>query len=100
MAASKKEYQVSVSKSDIVSRVAEETGHTKTLVSAVVDATITQIGQALVEGEDVRLHAFGTFAVKETKARQARNPMTGDIVDVPAGRKVSFKPSSELKKVI
>ncbi len=91
---------MSVSKSDIVDRVSEETGISKAIVSNIVNKAFDQVSAALASSVDVKVHNFGTFAVKPTKAREARNPSTGAVIEVPAGHKVSFKPSSELKKAV
>lgn len=48
-------------------------------------------------GEKVQIKGFGTFEVKATKARTARNPKTGDEVPVPAGTRFSFKPAKAKK---
>ncbi len=51
-------------------------------------------------GEDVSLPGFGKFSVKETAARKGRNPATGEEIEIPAGRKVVFKPSQGLKEAL
>ena len=66
------------------------------LVNAVFDA----LTAALKRGDDVRLPAFGVFDVKETAARTARNPQTGEEVQVPAGKKARFKPAKALKDAL
>ncbi|WPE19880.1 HU family DNA-binding protein [Shinella zoogloeoides] len=91
---------MSITKSEIADRVAEVTGSTKKLAAEIVGATFDQITSALASGSDVRIPGFGQFVVKGTKARKARNPRTGEQVDVPAGLKVSFKPAAELKKAV
>ena len=55
---------------------------------------------ALKRGEDIRLPAFGVFDVKDTAARTARNPQTGEEVAVAAGRKVRFKAGKALKDAL
>lgn len=62
-------------------------------VWAVVDAVTNTLTRRLRAGDDVRLFSFGTFSVKETAARDGRNPKTGEKIAIPAGRRVAFKPS-------
>lgn len=91
---------MSVSKSDIIDRVSEETGVSKVVVSNIISKAFDQVASAIASVGDVKIHGFGNFVVKSTKERQARNPATGASITVPAGRKVSFKPSSDLKKAV
>lgn len=51
---------------------------------------------ALTSGDDVRIHGFGSFTLKERAARTGRNPRTGESVKVPARRVVRFVPSTTL----
>jgi nucleoid DNA-binding protein len=60
------------------------------------DALIDTIAAALQRGESVQLKGFGTFAVVETKPRTGRNPRTGKPIEIPARRRVRFKPSGSL----
>ncbi len=58
---------------------------------------LSNIGQALVEGDKVELRGFGSFKVKSRRSRVARNPRTGASVMVPAKQVPYFKSSNELK---
>ena len=51
-------------------------------------------------GETVRISGLGTFETADTAARTARNPSTGEAVDVPASKRVSFKASKPLKDAV
>jgi len=64
--------------------------------SDVIDAIVTQLKK---EG-GFTLPSFGTFTVKKTKARKARNPRTGEPVKVKAGKTVRFKASPNLKNAV
>lgn len=86
-----------ITKSDIVSSVAQSTGATKTQAETFVNATIEAISASLIKKDDVRLHGFGTFSAKATPARKGRNPSTGESIDVAASVKVGFKVASDLK---
>jgi integration host factor subunit beta len=63
----------------------------------VVNMIIENICKALSEGDKVELRGFGSFKVKSRNPRKARNPRTGESVDVPAKLVPFFKASNELK---
>ncbi|HEX5321816.1 MAG TPA: HU family DNA-binding protein [Stellaceae bacterium] len=63
---------------------------------AAADALFATVAEALRRGERIEIRGFGTFSVNETKARNGRNPRTGQPVKIPAGRRVRFKPSKTL----
>lgn len=84
-------------KSDLIARVATSLGVTQASVKAVVDALINSIGLDLAGGQKVQIAGLGTFEKKATAARVGRNPRTGEPVSIPAGSKLAFKASSELK---
>lgn len=85
------------SKADLVSHISTLTGEPAANVKPIVDAVFNGMANALIVGVDVKVAGFGTFAVKATKARVGRNPKTGEAIAIPAGKKVTFKPSPELK---
>lgn len=91
---------MSVSKSDVIDQVSKETGIAKATVSNIIGKAFDHISGALADVGEVKIHGFGNFLVKTTKEREGRNPATGEPVTIAAGKKVSFKPSSDLKKVI
>ena len=70
---------------------------TKVQVSQVVDAMIEAMTMALAKGGKVEIRGFGNFRVKQRESRKARNPMTGEMVEVPAKRVPYFKAGKELK---
>lgn len=55
------------------------------------------IADALAAGESVAIQGFGTFKLADVKARKGRNPKTGETIEIPAHRKVTFHPSPALK---
>lgn len=86
-----------MNKTELIDAVAGATGETKTLVSDTVDAILDQITKALQRGDRVQLTGFGTFEVRRRKARQARNPQTGQPIHVPAQNTPAFKAGKTLK---
>jgi DNA-binding protein HU-beta len=85
-----------MTKQQLIEAVANTSEHPKKEVEAVLDSILTEIGQALRSGQRVDLRSFGSFAVKEKKARQGRNPNTGETIEIAARNAVAFKPSKEL----
>lgn len=86
-----------MTKAELVKFVAGKTNVAQIGAVDTVDAVIEGISTALASGDNVMLKGFGAFKVKETKARTGRNPKTGEMVQIPAGKKVSFTVSKELK---
>jgi integration host factor beta subunit len=89
-----------MTKADLVDRVTAATGLTKRDVAIVVDRFVEAVGAALAEGNHIEIRGFGSFKVKSRRARVARNPRTGDTVQVPEKVVPYFKVSKELKKII
>ena len=89
-----------MTKADIVELVAEKSGNTVKDVKAVVEQFLEEVKNYLVEGNYLEIRGFGTFKVKNHKAKKARNPKTGQEVVVPARKKAVFKVSRELNKML
>lgn len=85
-----------MTKQQIIDAVATATERPKAEVETVVDSVLGEIGKALRFGERVDLRGFGSFTVKDKKARQGRNPKTGETIQIAARRAAAFKPSKEL----
>ena len=84
-------------KTNIIDAVAKKTGLKKKDVEASVNAFIDVIGEAIAQKEKVQLVGFGTFEVKERAARTARNPRTGETIDVGPSNHISFAAGKSLK---
>lgn len=89
-----------MNKTDLVNVVASETQISKKEVEAVVSATLGAITSALKAGDKVQLIGFGTFEVKETAAREGRNPATGEAIQIAASKKPAFSASKVLKEEV
>ena len=87
-------------KSDLVGVVAQKTGLSKKDVTAVVDASIEAIEEALKEGNKVSFIGFGSFEVVKRAPRVARVPGTDKEVKIPASKSVKFKVGKKLKEVV
>ncbi len=89
-----------MNKEQLVERVAQQTGLSKKEVNAALDATLGAITAALRRGEKVTLVGFGTFQVRERKAREGRNPQTGERIRIPARRVPAFTAGKELRSAV
>ena len=85
---------------ELVSRIANETGYSKKEVKVILNTMTTIIGNALIEEEDVRLIAFGTFKNQEWKSRRIKNVVTGEYTTTKKSHRIVFVPSSELKEAL
>ena len=89
-----------LTKSALAQAVAKDSGLTIVKANEVIGSVLSNLEKALAEGDDVRLTGFGSFKVKETKARTGRNPSTGQPIEVPASRRVSFSAGSNLTSAV
>ena len=87
-----------MTKKEIVKAISEEIGLTQLKTKEIVQKTFDAIVETLVADRRVELRNFGVFEVKERAARKARNPRTGERVDVPAKFVVTFKPGKEMEE--
>jgi DNA-binding protein HU-beta len=89
-----------MNKTDLVAAIAEDAQITKEKANVAVEAMIKHIQGALLQGQEVRLPGFGNFKVSDRKATTARNPRTGETVDVPASKVAKFAPAKGLKEAL
>ena len=85
-----------MTKQDMAKVMAEEMGLTYSQVSEIIQRVLDGITDSLVNEGRLELRGFGVFEVKERRARRARNPRTGEKVQVPSKRVVTFKPGREM----
>lgn len=81
-----------MTKKDIVKDLADRVGLSQVDAKRIVQGTFDAILDTLVANKRIELRNFGVFEVKERQARKARNPRTGEPVEVPAKNVVTFKP--------
>jgi len=87
-----------VTKKEIVRQISERLGLPQLKTKEIVQQTFDAIVETLLETGRIELRNFGVFEVKQRKARKARNPRTGDKVDVPPKNVVTFKPGKEMEE--
>ena len=85
-----------VVKAELVERVYEKVGFTRQEATEAVEIVLNEIKIVLASGEDVRISGFAGFHLREKKARNARNPRSGEPVRIGARRVLTFKPSQQL----
>ena len=86
-----------MTKKEIVKTISEEIGLTQQTTKEIVQKTFDAIVETLIQDGRVEIRNFGVFEVKNRKPRLARNPKTGEKVDVPAKYVVTFKPGKEME---
>jgi DNA-binding protein HU-beta len=89
-----------MTKVELIDKVAEGLGLPKREVEKMLEKLISTIQNSLKADQKVSVAGLGTFVVKEKKARIARNPKTGESVQVPAKKAPKFRPGKELKEII
>ncbi len=87
-----------VTKKEIVKQISEQLGLTQLKTKEIVQKTFDAIIETLLVEKRIELRNFGVFEVKRRKARKARNPRTGEKVDVEPKNVVTFKPGKEMEE--
>ena len=82
---------------ELAEAVAASEGVSKADARKLVDAVFAAIADAAAKGEEVSLNAFGKFKVKDSPAREGRNPSTGATIQIAASRKLTFAPAKAVK---
>ena len=91
---------MTMTKKDMVIKIAEETGFKQVDVKKVVQRMLDHVIESLSKGETVELRNFGVLKVKSRKSRIGRNPKTGTTVPIPERKVVSFKAGMIMKKKV
>ena len=85
-----------VVKADLVECLYKKVGFTRHEAAEAVEVILNEIKISLASGNDVRISGFAGFHLREKKARNARNPRSGEVVLIRARRVLTFKPSHQL----
>ena len=86
-----------MNKTELVAAVAAKTEMSKKNAEKAVAAVLETVAETLAAGEKVQLVGFGTFEAREREARTAKNPRTGETVEVAPSRVPAFKAGQALK---
>ena len=89
-----------ITRADLAEAVYRRLGLSRTESAAMVEMVLTEICDAIVAGESVKLSSFGSFLVRDKGLRVGRNPKTGREVPIPPRRVTVFKPSNIMKQRI
>ena len=85
-----------MNKSDLISKMSDDAGITKSQATAALNSFIDAVGTALGADDKVALVGFGTFSVSSRGEREGRNPKTGEALTIAAKKSAKFKPGKEL----
>jgi integration host factor subunit beta len=80
-----------ITKKELVDRVAQSTSAKPSTVKAVVQGFLDEISSEIAKGNRLEFRDFGVFEVRKQAAREAHNPKTLELINVPAKRAVKFK---------
>jgi DNA-binding protein HU-beta len=86
----------SMNKADLINKISEDTGITKTQANAALDSFTEAVTKTLKGGGKVTLVGFGTFLISKRKSRKGRNPQTGAEITIKARKVARFKAGKEL----
>ncbi|NPA42698.1 MAG: HU family DNA-binding protein [Chlorobi bacterium] len=89
-----------MNKTQLIEAMAADAGITKAQAKKALDSFMKNVTETLKKGGKVTLIGFGTFSTVTRKAREGRNPATGEKITIPAKTVVKFKPGSNLEKAV
>jgi DNA-binding protein HU-beta len=89
-----------MNKADIINKVHEELGITKSDAEKAVETMMSAIVDSLSSGKEVSIAGLGIFSAKMRNKRTARNPRTGESIEVPAMRVPKFRAAKALKDAV
>ena len=89
-----------MNKSDLVEVLSRETGLTLTKSEEVVRTVFSGMTNALAKGDRVEIRGFGSFRIRYRRAKEGRNPKTGETVSVPPKKVPFFKAGKEMKEMV
>ena len=89
-----------MSTKELINVIAEQVDLPKTKIEAVIDLFAEKLVQDLETQGEAKIHNVGSFVVRPTKGKKGRNPKTGEIINIPAGKRVSYRASTHLKNAV
>ena len=87
-----------MNKAELVAKMADDAGISKTQANAALDSFVAAVTKTLKKGDKVTLVGFGSFELRERKAREGRNPKTGEKIEIPTSRLPAFSVGKFFKK--
>jgi integration host factor subunit beta len=90
-----------MTKSELIDLISERfTNLNKKHIEYIVNEMFLQIKKALINNDKVEIRGFGTFNIRETSEKIARNPKSGEQIKIPSKKVPYFKPGKEIKKTL
>lgn len=89
--------KMSLNKTELVAKVAAETGQSQATVSSVLDGIFAAVSETVAKGGKVSIPGWLSFESVATAARTGHNPRTGESIQIPAGKRVKVSVGSKLK---
>jgi DNA-binding protein HU-beta len=89
-----------MNKKQLIERIVEHTDLSKVEAEQHLEVFTAAVSEALKAGEEVQLPGFGKFYVREQKAREGRNPQSGEKMNIPASKVPAFKAGKAFKESI
>ena len=91
---------MTVKKTQLIQMLADKTGQSKKDAAMYLEAFVETLTGLLRKGEKINITGLGIFKVADRKAREGRNPRTGETIQIPASKKLRFTPSKVLKEAV
>ena len=89
-----------MTKADIIEGVYEKVGFSKKESAEIVELVFDTVKETLERGDKIKISGFGNFLVRHKKTRMGRNPQSGQPIQIPARRVLTFRPSQVLKSAL
>ena len=89
-----------MTKSQLVSKLADSGGMGRKQVDELVNNLVDTIVKSVKKGENVKIPGLGIFRLRKMKARMGRNPQTGEAIKIPARKKVGFSVAKTFKETV
>jgi integration host factor subunit alpha len=89
-----------MTKADIIEGVYEKVGFSKKESAEIVELVFDTVKETLERGDKIKISGFGNFQVRHKKTRMGRNPQSGQPIQIPARRVLTFRPSQVLKSAL
>lgn len=89
-----------MTKAELIAKIAQKADITKTDADVYFNTFLLSIEEILLKEEKVFLSGLGTLTIEHRKARNGRNPRTGESITIPAGKSVKFRPAKALKDAV
>jgi DNA-binding protein HU-beta len=89
-----------MTKAELIASIVKESKMTKASAEKALNAFISSVTKALKKGNKLTLPGFGTFSVAKRRARNGRNPQSGNEIKIPATKVAKFKAGNLLKSAV